>query len=767
MMGTSDARRILGRLRDDEFVGRDAEMGRLLSFETTRGRGPRLTMLLGKTRVGKSELLRKSFDQLFNESAEVVPAYYSLKPNRLAAEGFARDFLSSFLAQLIAFRRADANLLALAREPILAIARSAAADDYVWVKAITDAFVQAAGAGDPAAMLQCALSAPSRAAQHTGLMPFVMFDDVHLLIERPARHSGSGLAAPIGVEHYPNELRYEFFDSLKECAADSSAPRYALSGFERPLTELMPPDQELFSALGLIRVEPVGQEVFKDFICVAAAERGVEITDSLAELMGHQLNSDFFYARAVLDGAILAGISLATFVDFERVYSEEVTTGRIGRYLGALIRDAAPDRDLQRAALEALSSIADTDEPKPLDSVIERMGLAQPDAEDLLERLHARELLNVGHRLVDSSSDSVLIDYARATYRSEVLSAPKPLAGSPLLAEKLKAAHRLMIGRYDRGFEARLSDVLARFALQSAPACLFDDAAFEKRYRGLSRAQVSWSLDEEPDRIALPQVVEVEDAGGGEHAGIGWRLFMATGFEAGIYNEASEALWIAALINSKEPLDVESLGRIDERIEAAVLSRRSKAARTIRWYIGKEGFSAAATQRIESAQAFRSTHAQLEALSDYLLRLSTSDAPTATEFELVIPIEDEAELIAARTAELIAQSADFEQEAINQIKTAVVEACINAAEHGQSPDRKIHQRFAIAEDRIIITVSNKGKIFGSTNGHTSPVAGSQAKGVRGRGLNIIRALMDEVHFQRTDDGTSLVMTKFLKRPENQ
>lgn len=760
MMGTSDARRILGRLRDDEFVGRDTEMGRLLSFETTRGRGPRLTMLLGQTRVGKSELLRRSFDQLFNESAEVVPAYYSLKPNRLDAEGFARDFLSIFLAQLIAFRRADASLLALSHEPILVIARSAAADDYVCVKAITDTFVQAAGAGDPAAMLQCALSAPSRAAQHTGLAQFVMFDDVHLLLESSAQDTRS-------VVPSSNELRYAFFDSLKAGAAESSGPRYALSGFERPLTELMPADQELFAMLGLVRVEPVGPEVFKDFICGAAGERGVNITDSLAELMGHQLNSDFFYARAVLDRAADDGVALATFVDFERVYAEEVTSGRISHYLGAVIRDAAPDRRLRRAALEALASIAEAEEAAPLDSVLERMGLARSDAEVLLERLHARELLNLGRRLVGSSTDSVLADYARATYRGEVLSAPKPLAGSPLLAEKLKVAHRLMMGRYDRRFEARLSDVLARFALQSAPACLFDDAAFEKRYRGLSRAQVSWSLEEEPDRITLPQVVDVEDAGGGEHGGIYWRLFLATGFEAGIYNEASEALWIAALINSKEPLDVESLGRIDERIEAAVRSKRSKAARTVRWYIGKEGFSAAATQRIESAQAFRSTYAQLESLSDYLLKLSTAEAPAGTEFELVIPIEDEAELIAARTAELIAQSADFEQEAINQIKTAVVEACINAAEHGQSPDRKIHQRFAIAEDRIIITVSNKGKVFGSINGHTGPVAESQAKGVRGRGLNIIRALMDEVHFQRTDDGTSLVMTKFLKRPENQ
>jgi serine/threonine-protein kinase RsbW len=119
-------------------------------------------------------------------------------------------------------------------------------------------------------------------------------------------------------------------------------------------------------------------------------------------------------------------------------------------------------------------------------------------------------------------------------------------------------------------------------------------------------------------------------------------------------------------------------------------------------------------------------------------------------------------------AEQIARAADFDQESINQIKTALIEACINAAEHSDSPDRKIHQRFAIDEDKLIITVSNRGKTFGTGNGQPAPTVGaSRAKNARGRGLQIIRALMDEVEFERTDEGARLVMTKYLKRPSGQ
>ncbi len=760
-METQARRRILGRVRTDEFVGRKSEIARLAGFAVRDGRS-RLAMLAGPTRVGKTEILRQSFDHIFNQSGEAVPFYYALKPDCLTAQAFARDFAGNFLAQLAAFRQNDPSLLTLSSEPLALIARSAGAADYAWVKTIADAVLRSAGAGDGTATVRQVLSGPTLAAQVTGVVPVVMFDDMHLLASGRIGERGSGAARGAA------ELRHEFFASLKPDLASPGSPRYILSGFERPMTELMPADHELFNSLEIIRVEPVGHEHLKTFIRAVAAQNCVETSDSATELIIHQLRGDLFYTRAVLDVAASAAVSLRTFLDFERIYSAEVTSGRIGHYLSALIGDAAPDRRSRRDALEVLACISDAEEGAPIDAVLERMGLEIPDAEALVERLHARELVNFGYRFVSASSDPVLADYAREAYRSEVLGALTPVVGFPLLAAKLKDAHRLMMARYDRGFATRLVEALSRFDSQSVPAYLFDEAAYEKHCRGMSRADVALSLDEEAERVTLPQLVEVEDAGGSEHGGISWQLFLARGFETGIYTEENETLWIAALVNSKEPLDVESLGRIDDRIGAALRASHSKAPHVVRWYIGKEGFSAAASQRIESAQAYRSNYAQLEAMSDYLARLSAPDvASAATEFELIIPIEDEAELIAARTVEDIARTAAFGQDAINQIKTAVIEACINAAEHGQSPDGKIHQRFAIHQDRIMITVSNKGRIFGSAGGSPGPVAASQPQGVRGRGLKIIRALMDEVHFQRTDDGTSLVMTKFLKRPEHQ
>ena len=122
------------------------------------------------------------------------------------------------------------------------------------------------------------------------------------------------------------------------------------------------------------------------------------------------------------------------------------------------------------------------------------------------------------------------------------------------------------------------------------------------------------------------------------------------------------------------------------------------------------------------------------------------------------------ELIAAHTVEQIARRLKFQPEAINQIKTAVVEACINASEHSLSTDRKIYQRFRVEHDKLVITVASRGIVpanLAAENGRETSVQGD-GKSRRGWGLKLIKTLMDEVEFERVDDGTRLRMTKYIR-----
>ncbi|HMJ26506.1 MAG TPA: ATP-binding protein, partial [Pyrinomonadaceae bacterium] len=103
----------------------------------------------------------------------------------------------------------------------------------------------------------------------------------------------------------------------------------------------------------------------------------------------------------------------------------------------------------------------------------------------------------------------------------------------------------------------------------------------------------------------------------------------------------------------------------------------------------------------------------------------------------------------------------------NQIKTALIEACINATEHSLSPDRKIYQRFRVESDKLVVTVASRGVVPASLAGRNGEqVEGKDqkedSKSRRGWGLKLIKTLMDEVEFERVDDGTQLRMTKYLR-----
>ncbi|HSB12591.1 MAG TPA: ATP-binding protein [Blastocatellia bacterium] len=748
-MSEPNSNQVLSRLSNEEFVNREAELSRICSLNNSDS--SRLVLLIGPPRCGKTEILRQSYDRLFHERDNVIPFYYALRRSGIDLETFARDYFSKVLAQFIAFRRNEPKLIGAADKSLSDIVRAAAPEDYVWVRSVVDSFTRASEARDKSLMARCALLAPGAAGATAKLKPLVMIDNSHLL-------EGS-------------EIRAEFLRALEaRSAAEGARSIHVLTGLRRVIKDLAGADDELIGRIEMIHLDQMGEESVERLIRRRTERLGIATSDSTIELMIQQLNHDLFYTRAIVDAATVRG-SLRTFMDFEKLYAGEILNGRIGQCFDAVLREVATELGSGRAALEALALVLEADLPVPVDAVSERMSEHCGDAEALLTRLHSREFLNVSCGFVSGPADPVLSDYLRARYREQILGASTQATGEDLLNEKLKQSYELMMSRYNRAIQAQLIELISGFDSQTLPGSLLDQDSFEKRYRGMSRVQIRRVLDDELDRVRLPQIVLVREAGSSEQPGLQWRIFEASGFDGAIYTDANAVLWLIALINSKEPLDLETLGRIDQRVEAALrghAARQAPAPQVVRWYISKEGFSAVASERLAGMHAYRSTFSHLDLIQDHLTRLALEgEVRPASEFELVIPVEDEAELIAARTAEQIARAAGFDTESVNQIKTAIIEACINAAEHGDSPDKKIHQLFAIDEDRLIITVSNKGKTFGWANEPSAPSVVQPAKGTRGRGLQIIRALMDEVKFERTDDGARLVMIKYLKRPGNQ
>jgi serine/threonine-protein kinase RsbW len=135
-------------------------------------------------------------------------------------------------------------------------------------------------------------------------------------------------------------------------------------------------------------------------------------------------------------------------------------------------------------------------------------------------------------------------------------------------------------------------------------------------------------------------------------------------------------------------------------------------------------------------------------------------------FALTVPMLQDAELVPARAVEQIAENMAFDSRSRDQIRLALIEACINASEHSGSEDRNIYIDFVAQEDRLLIIVRDFGKGFDPLE-VPEPVIENKLNAMgnrRGWGLMLIRKLMDEVVFEDASPGTSLKMVKYRKTP---
>lgn len=125
--------------------------------------------------------------------------------------------------------------------------------------------------------------------------------------------------------------------------------------------------------------------------------------------------------------------------------------------------------------------------------------------------------------------------------------------------------------------------------------------------------------------------------------------------------------------------------------------------------------------------------------------------------ELKIPAENGYEKVAMNTAAEIARRMGFSGERIEDLKTAVSEACINAMEHGNLFDvsTKIYVVLTVHDDRLAIDVVDEGRSGPPPKSVEAPDLEAQVEGLQapgGMGLFVIKALVDEAEWVEPDLG---------------
>ncbi|HKX84557.1 MAG TPA: ATP-binding protein, partial [Pyrinomonadaceae bacterium] len=378
----------------------------------------------------------------------------------------------------------------------------------------------------------------------------------------------------------------------------------------------------------------------------------------------------------------------------------------------------------------------------------------------MIEHLNVNELIDTDSQSIRvNSRDLVLQDYIEKRTKLEFEGANRAVVFGGSIGAYIKRAPKLMADVYRQEASIGLRELLLAFNASEVPRVLIDYSAFKADLKGEPNAAILDKIGEASSFVRLPKVYFAGDAFDIQHSLSEIATKGLTAFAMG-FNEAEQngenALWIAAEIESKLEVTKDLTEFWCDHLEAAAVKCGMPNFRL--WLIAPEGFAADAVELLRQRNAFGSSRKQVDLLKHFLsVDDGTPIEVRGDEYEFVLPMDQDAELIAARAIEDIAKRHSIEPKSVNQIKTALVEAYINASEHSLSPDRKIYQKVRVDDDKIEITISNRGIRLEDKNAKVVEFE----QGRRGWGLKLMRQLMDEVRVESVDDGTRITMTKHL------
>ncbi len=336
-----------------------------------------------------------------------------------------------------------------------------------------------------------------------------------------------------------------------------------------------------------------------------------------------------------------------------------------------------------------------------------------------------------------------------------------PLVLGSMLTELIGEAPLRMAARYKDDSAIGVESLLARFHGQKADRAVIDYEAFEEELKGLSDEDVRQKLSRSGDEFQLPSIIYTAPLSAiyhplSEHLEPR-RSAVGFGFRNGDHKIAERVVWMAAEIPSKLEASLKTTKLWYDRLEAEATASEFEDVRF--WLIAPEGFDADASEFLKSRDAIGSSRGQIDLLRE-ALNAPQEPSRVSSVYEISVPMADEAEMIAARTLEDIGSRHGLPAKTLNQVRTALIEASINAIEHSHSPDRQLRLRFEVLPGTIKLVIANRGVRLVD-----QPRADDHSTR-RGWGLKLMRQLMDEVLVDQTDDGTALTLIKYFDVEEH-
>jgi len=142
-------------------------------------------------------------------------------------------------------------------------------------------------------------------------------------------------------------------------------------------------------------------------------------------------------------------------------------------------------------------------------------------------------------------------------------------------------------------------------------------------------------------------------------------------------------------------------------------------------------------------------------------------------FALTVPELDEAVILPSTLSTVdtveekvteYAQKAGFDEDTASQIAMVSREAAANAVLHGnkKDPNKRVKARFTLTPDSLLIQIADEGTGFNPAD-VPDPLSPEGLLRPSGRGIFLMRAIMDEVNFRELSPGTEITLVKHRNR----
>jgi len=742
--------------RPGEFFGREEELSALRRVCLEGGGGIGASVLIyGPPNVGKSSILLKlktvlSAPPQDSPLPRPFPFYFSFSKILSHPLALSQQFLQEYLWQLLAF---------LGEPPPAgfdpeAMCESLGIRGYAGCRDFLAAHRRYTDAGDGLSALANAVSYPFTTGGED-FYPVFFFDDFQYTIKLQNIPEGaifSILRPYIKSGHFP-------------IIVSGSSPGHVSSSLKR---------EGLYGSFQLMEVGGLSPEASLQVWGPLFERRRIRLPDALLARASARLGNVPIYQRMFAEEVSFRNATISDTVALENLYALSVTEGKINRYWREFFENAFPDRAVRVRAVRFLKRVLC--DRFPIDSFEGALSLIGGDPEEgnsILSVLEFKGLLKSDFEYLQFVEDPVLPDFLFWAFERGMLGRSSSQVASAIVQGKIARAG------FEAGWgerEARaavVKEMMRRWDCREVPALLFDFGAFRDRFGGKGLLEVVIGLERETETVRLPKISSVSAGYRTRRGGTRFDFdLVAYGFREASFSEENLVLWAVDL--AVEPvLSAAMIEHFENRCRLLSLEKGLRRDQLEKWVLF-EGTVDPPAMEYARRNGIRLTHrSQLRLFlhrfgMEEMERLPEPGKPPEPppdsqplEFELVLPMKADTEVVAARVAEEVGAYASVDADTVDRIKMAIIEACINAFEHSGSDSGKVHLRYVLTPERIDLFVRDDGKGFRAGDPESGP------KRNRGWGLKLIRELVDEVDIETGEAGTTVRMVKYLRSAEEE